>query len=118
MIFGYQHPLDREYAPTMPLGVPDSGRDLPVIAPEQEKISPPELGVGIKDIGMSVPLGISAQNVQGVAAKIRSGVGNIELAFPGAVRGQRQQQTPEMYGLEQRRALRELAKANEINFTT
>ena len=74
--------------------------------------------LGVADIGMSVPLGISAANVAGIYAKIRSGVGNIELGFPGTVRGQRQQQTPEMYGEDQRQAIREMAAANEVKFTT
>jgi len=76
------------------------------------------VGIGIKDIGMSVPMGISAQNVSGIYAKIRSGAGNIEIGFPGAVRGQRQAQTPEMYGEEQRQAIRELGAINEVKFTT
>ena len=74
--------------------------------------------LGIKDIGMSVPLGISAQNVAGVYSKIRMGAGKIELGFPGAVSGQRQAQTPGMYGKDQRQALRELAAINEVEFTT
>src|SRR3989338_10455781 len=77
-----------------------------------------DLGIGINDVGMSVPLGISAANVQGVYSKIRSGVGKMELGFPGAISGNRQAQTPEMYGKDQRQALRELAAINEVKFTT
>ena len=76
------------------------------------------VGVGIKDVGMSVPMGISAQNVQGIYAKIRSGAGSIEIGFPGAVRGQRQQQTPGMYGEDQRQAIKELGAINDVKFTT
>jgi len=96
MIFNtaYYHPMDKEY-----------------------KEAPLE-GFGVKDIGMSVPLGISAGDVQGVNAKIRSGAGNIEIQFSGAGRGQRQQQTPGMYGKEQRQALEELRRVNEVNLTT
>src|SRR3989338_708409 len=77
-----------------------------------------DLGIGINDVGMSVPLGISAANVQGVYSKIRSGVGKMELGFPGAISGNRQAQTPEMYGKDQRQALRELAAINEVEYTT
>ena len=85
---------------------------------EGEEMAKEGVGLGIRDIGMSVPLGISAANVAGIYAKIRSGVGNIELGFPGAVRGQRQAQTPEMYGEDQRQAIRELGAINEVQFTT
>ncbi|MBW2984650.1 sugar phosphate isomerase/epimerase [Candidatus Woesearchaeota archaeon] len=74
--------------------------------------------LGIQDIGMSVPMGISAGNVQGVYSKIRMGAGNIELQFPGAIRGQRQAHTPGMYGEDQRQAIRELGAVNEVKFTT
>ena len=96
MIFNtaYYHPMDKEY---------------------KEK---PLEGFGVKDIGMSVPLGIAAGDVQGVNAKIRSGAGNLEIQFAGAGRGQRQQQTPGMWGKEQRQALEELKRANDIGLTT
>ena len=74
--------------------------------------------LSIKDIGMSVPMGISAQNVAGIYSKIRMGVGSIEIGFPGVYSGQRQAQTPEMYGEDQRQAIRELANINEIKLTT
>ncbi len=74
--------------------------------------------LGIQDIGMSAPLGISAGNVQGIYSKIRMGTGNIELAFPGAIRGQRQAHTPGMYGEDQRQAIREMGAINEVKFTT
>ncbi len=74
--------------------------------------------LGIKDIGMSVPMGISATNVAGIYSKIRMGAGNIELQFPGYRSGQRNAQTPEMFGEDQRQAIRELSMANEVKFTT
>ncbi|MFH1848933.1 MAG: TIM barrel protein [archaeon] len=117
MIFNtaYTSPLDHpDYAPTAPMGIAD--QEMPTIVPESSTTFREDLGV--RDIGMSVPMGIAAGNVDGVSAKIRSGVGKLEIGFPGAMSGQRQAQTPEMYGIEQRRALRELAKANEIEFTT
>ena len=74
--------------------------------------------LGIKDIGMSVPMGISAANVAGIYSKIRMGTGNIEIQFPGYRMGNRNAQTPEMLGEDQRQAIRELSMANEVKFTT
>lgn len=74
--------------------------------------------LGIKDIGMSVPMGISAANVAGIYSKIRMGAGNIEIQFPGYRMGSRNAQTPEMLGEDQRQAIRELSMANEVKFTT
>ncbi len=74
--------------------------------------------LGIKDIGMSVPMGISAANVAGIYSKIRMGAGNIEIQFPGYRSGSRNAQTPEMFGEDQRQAIRELSMANEVKFTT
>jgi len=74
--------------------------------------------LGIKDIGMSVPMGISAANVAGIYSKIRMGTGNIEIQFPGYRMGNRNAQTPEMLGEDQRQAIRELSLANEVKFTT
>src|SRR3989338_4542772 len=74
--------------------------------------------LGVKDIGMSVPMGISAANVAGLYSKIRMGAGNIEIQFPGYRMGNRNAQTPEMLGEDQRQAIRELSMANEVRFTT
>ncbi len=74
--------------------------------------------LGIKDIGMSVPMGISAANVAGLYSKIRMGAGNIEIQFPGYKMGNRNAQTPEMLGEDQRQAIRELSLVNEVKFTT
>lgn len=79
---------------------------------------PPNIDLGVGDVGMSVPMGISAQNISGIYAKIRAGAGNLEIQFPGTIKGQRQQQTPGMYGKEHRQAIRELGAINEVNFTT
>jgi len=105
MIFnqGYYHPLDRSY---------HTGDDF------GEETSTNDIGVGIKDVGMSVPLGISAGNVQGLSVKMREGASNLEIGFPGAVSGNRQSQVPGMYGKDTREALRELAKINEVRLTT
>ena len=74
--------------------------------------------LGVKDIGMSVPMGISAANVAGIYSKIRMGTGSIEIQFPGYRMGNRNAQTPEMLGEDQRQAIRELSMANEVKFTT
>jgi len=78
----------------------------------------PHVELGIQDIGMSVPMGIAAQNVAGIYSKIRMGAGKLEIQFPGYRVGNRNQQTPEMYGEDQRQALREMQLANEVRFNT
>ncbi len=100
--------------PSAPLGVPEE--PLPRAPTDEKKDNP--MGLGIGEIGMSVPFGIAAGNVEGVQAKIRAGAGRLELAFPGSGGGNRQAQVPGMYGEEQRQALREISKINEVEFTT
>ena len=78
----------------------------------------PDISLGVQDIGMSVPMGISAQNVAGIYSKIRMGAGKLEIQFPGYRVGNRNQQTPEMLGEDQRQALREMQMANEVRFNT
>jgi len=97
----YTSPMDRDYGKN---NVSDNATN--------------DVGIGVKDIGMSVPMGIAAANVQGVGAKMKSGAGALEIGFPGAVRGQRQAHTPGMYGKDQRQAMKELAEINEVNLTT
>jgi hypothetical protein len=99
---GYVMSMDRDYGESR---VEDSSTNDVGIAP-------------IRDIGFSVPLGIAAPNVQGVAAKIRTGTRRIELQFPGAGRAQRGAQTPGIYGEMQRTALEELGRANKVDFST
>ena len=78
--------------------------------PETYGEKPPySADIGIKDIGMSVPMGISAANVAGIYSKIRMGAGNIEIQFPGYRTGSRNAQTPEMFGEDQRQAIKELS---------
>ena len=76
------------------------------------------VSLGVQDIGMSVPMGISATNVAGVYSKIRMGAGKLEIQFPGYRTGQRQAQTPGMFGEDQRQSMRELQMANEVRMTT
>jgi len=77
-----------------------------------------DAGIGVGDIGQAVPLGIAAGSVRDIGTKIKAGANAMEIQFPGAVRGSRQAQTPEMYGKDQRTALRELAEVTEVNLTT
>ncbi|MBU1704228.1 MAG: sugar phosphate isomerase/epimerase [Nanoarchaeota archaeon] len=77
-----------------------------------------EQDLGVGNIGMSVPMGISASNVSGIYLKIRMGAGNLELGFPGVFTGNRNAHTPGMYGEDQRQAIREIAEINEVKLTT
>jgi len=97
----YYHSMDRDYI---------SG------GVEPDRKEEPMLGIG--DVGMSVPMGIGAQNIQGLASHIRMGAGSLEIQFPGSQHGNRNAQTPEMYGEEQRQAIRDLALVNEVDLTT
>lgn len=94
-------PMDREYG-----------------KPSADESSTNDAGIGVQDLGWGLPMGIGAQNIQGIAAKIREGAGALEIQFSGAMTGNRQQQTPGMYGKEQREAIKELAQINEVNLTT
>ena len=97
----YMGPMDRDYGKS---SVGDNSTN--------------DVNIGIKEIGQSVPMGIAAQNVQGIAAKIRAGAGSLELGFAGVGRGQRNAHTPGQYGKDQRQAIKELAMVNEIDLTT
>lgn len=111
------HSLNSSYS-----GIP--GTEGPVSAGEEYTSGAAGAGsgndpqLGIQDIGMSVPLGISAQNVAGIYSKIRMGAGKLEIQFPGHRSGQRQAQTPGMYGEDQRQAMREMQMANEVRLTS
>ena len=96
----YSHPMDRAYGESKP---GDNSTN--------------DVGVGVKDIGMSLGLG-PVPNVQAVQAKIRTGAKSFELGFMGTGKGQGQQHTPEYYGKLQRQALEEMSRASEIDFTT
>ena len=78
----------------------------------------PDMNFGVQDIGMSVPMGIAAQNVAGVYSKIRMGAGKLEIQFPGYRMGNKNQMTPGMFGEDQRQAFREMQLANEVRFNT
>ncbi len=96
----YSHPMDRAYGESKP-----------------SDNSTNDVGVGVKDIGMSMGLG-PVPNVSAVQGKLRAGVKSVELGFTGTGKGQGQQHTPEYYGKLQRQALEEMSRATEVDFTT
>ncbi len=82
-----------------------------------DSVQTDNIGVGIGDMGMSLGLG-PVPNVSAIAAKLRPGGKKLEFVFTGSGKGSGQGQTPEMYGLKQRQALVEIAKVNQVDFTT
>ena len=103
---GYFNAMDREY---------DSGMiDMPENTPSQKTN---DVGVTAGDIGMSLGLG-PVPNIPAVQGKLRAGSKKVELGFMGQGKGSGQGHTPGMYGQKQRQALKEMAKANRIDFTT
>jgi hypothetical protein len=106
---GYNHGMDREY------GHHNHSHGQNSTGPSSNSTN--DVGIGIKDIGMSLALG-PVPNVTAVGAKLRAGMKSLELGFMGAGKGNAQSQTPEYYGKAQRKALEEIGKANEVNFTT
>ncbi|MDP2750167.1 MAG: TIM barrel protein [Nanoarchaeota archaeon] len=123
---GYSSPMDSGNSGYVGLGSKDIIRDvitevaddLPGIPETFDYARQTIPGTGVGDIGMSLPMGIAAGNIRGIAAKMRTGVANLEIQFPGTGRGNRQSQTPELYGKLDRQALWELAKVNKVNLTT
>jgi len=70
----------------------------------------------IKEIGISHGLGDS---LQGLRANIFTGAPIVELGFSGTGKGQRgQRPTPESYGKDEREAMRQLSKVNDVRVTT
>lgn len=95
---GFYMPMDREYA-----------------RPSNDSTN--DVNIGIGEIGTSVGLG-PVPNIPALSAKLRSGIKNVELGFMGQGKGSGQGHTPGMYGKMQRQALREMQKANRVDFTT
>ena len=108
---GYQMPMDREY------GHHAHAHDHSRSDASPSNNSTNDVGVGIKDLGMSIALG-PVPNVPAVGAKLRAGMKTLEIGFTGSGKGTGQSQTPEYYGKAQRKALEEIGRANEVNFTT
>ncbi len=98
----YFSAMDRGYTP-----IPDAIESVQ----EMDGLSP-------GNIGISAP---PMQNqLEALQAKIRQGASRVELGFMGRGKGSMGQgsTTPEMYGLEERRDMKELAKINKIILTT
>ena len=92
LIENYSHAMERKFA-------------------KDYLISPSTLGVSanpMKDL------------VQGVKARIFQGAQHIELGFSGRGKGSMYQSatTPEMYGKEEREAIRDMAKINKVTLST
>ncbi len=105
---GYYMPMDREYG---------QHETLHTSAASPSNNSTNDIGVGIKDLGVSAAFG-PVPNVQAMGAKVRGGIKTLEIGFTGVGKGSSQGQTPEYFGKLQRQALEEIGKANEVNFTT
>lgn len=73
-------------------------------------------GIPINQIGTtSAPM---RDQLEELKAKIRVGMSKVELGFWGAGKGSQQNPTPGTYGRDERSAIRELAKINDIELTT
>ncbi|MBS1266322.1 MAG: hypothetical protein MAG795_00289 [Candidatus Woesearchaeota archaeon] len=74
--------------------------------------------MSVKNIGIST--NPTADQTQQLKARIFQGASRVELGFMGRGKGSKQgrQTTPEMYGQDERRDMRELAKINEIKLST
>ncbi|MCP3684151.1 MAG: sugar phosphate isomerase/epimerase [bacterium] len=77
-----------------------------------------DIGLTPKDIGISAPPMQDA--LQGLKAKIFQGASKVELGFMGRGKGSLQQggTTPEMYGMDERSDMRELAEFNKVKLST
>ena len=111
---GYFMPMDREYG-HQSHAHDNCGHDHGHSA--QSGSSTGDVGVGIKDLGVSAAFG-PVPNVHAMNAKIRGGAKTLEIGFFGYGKGSGQGQTPETFGKLQRQALAETGRANKVNFTT
>src|SRR3989344_5343233 len=78
----------------------------------------PEFGMKISDIGVSTPP--FKDQLEALKARIFQGASKVELGFMGQGKGSASQgqYTPESYGTEERRDIRELARLNNITLTS
>ena len=114
MIFNqsYYNAMDRGYY----LPSPSDDAEAPV-----ESGAPtvsPEIGLEIKDIGISTPP--MKDQLETLKSRIFQGAKKVELGFTGRGKGSMgaSNTTPEMYGKDERMDIRELAKLNKIQLTT
>ncbi len=106
---GYYNPMERGYG--------EHGHHSSAHDHSHDSVGTDNVGVSIGEMGMSMGLG-PVPNVSAIASKLRPGGKHLEFVFTGQGKGSGQGQTPEMYGEKQRTALVELAKANQVDFTT
>lgn len=99
-IGGYYNAMDREYNSSV------ARRESPLSE------------LRVRDIGISTPP--FNDQVSALQARIFQGASTVELGFSGAGKGSMQghNTTPEMYGKEEREAIRDLAKINKVNLST
>ncbi len=86
--------------------------------PEAMEVVPEMSGLSPAEIGISAP---PMQNqLEALNARIRQGASRVELGFTGRGKGSMGQSstTPEMYGMEERRDIRELAEFNKVVLST
>ncbi len=104
----YYSAMDRSYASIAPPG------KAPYASPESEM---GELGLNPGNIGISAPP--FGDQLQALRAKIFQGVKLVELGFMGRGKGSMQggNTTPEMFGADERRDMRELAKWNKVTLS-
>ncbi len=101
----YYTAMDRSYAPIGPAyGTTPEGEIK-------------ELGLSPADIGISAPP--FGDQLQALRAKIFQGAARVELGFMGRGKGSMQggNTTPEMFGTDERRDMRELAKWNKVTLS-
>ena len=114
MIFNqsYYNAMDRGYYLPSPSEDPDAPID-----PGAPTVSP-EIGLEIKDIGISTPP--MKDQLETLKSRIFQGAKKVELGFTGRGKGSMgaSNTTPEMYGKDERMDIRELAKLNKIQLTT
>src|SRR3989338_11670821 len=74
-----------------------------------------KLDVSAKNVGLSTPP--MKDQLEGLKTRIFQGASQIELGFMGKAKGSMGQgaPTPEMYGREEREAMRQLARLNEVS---
>lgn len=106
MIFNdYYRSMDESPDPGNPHPLQEAG-----IPMEEKRL--PNIRWGPKQIGTgSNPF---QHQLQALNARIKEGAGRIELQFPGTGKGSSQTPTPESYGRQERRAMKDLAKINKV----
>jgi len=68
---------------------------------------------------LGIPTPPMKDNLESLKSRIRLGAKNVELGFTGRGKGSmgQGQTTPGMYGLDERKAMKELAKINKVNLS-